>query len=1183
MSEFIAKRGDAALLPLAGVHARLKERALLPAATAFLQRAAEAGAARQGKTTPLEFFEALVTYRNQELGHGSQREAAFYDSCGALILSAVIEVIELVRPFADLQLGLSRDVPVDVTGETVRRFMVLKGDGLVDYVDGSKEDGATPAGRLWLFKGGARVPLHPLVIYESGESDRVGFLNRVVGRPQGDTVVVRRCEYLDYYSGDRLQSRDAAQELAALFTALLKKQVSVAEVEKLAGGEDSADVVVAPGAGNAVIGDFELLGELGRGGMGVVYKARQHSLHRIVALKVLPPALGGDPVRAARFRREIRALARCDHPNIVKVLSAGEDGDRMWYAMEYVEGSDLAGLFEVLARWGAVSGGMLKEAHLKEAITSATALSRVKKEISSSGATDEVETIQARIQAAIPDVPRILEGRDYYVRLAEVVAEAAEGVQHLHERGVIHRDLKPANIMLTSDGKRAVVMDLGLALLEDASMSLTRSQDKIVGTLRYMSPEQADMQLRDDLVDERSDIYSLGATLYELATLTPIFEARTEILLLEKVQRKEPVHPRKANRCLPEDLATIILKATAKDREQRYPRAAAGSRDARALSLADDLTAFARNETIRARPPSALHYLKLFYRRHSSLAHAALVATAALVLATVGVLYKLDQRATEAENAIAERDRSDARLLASREAAALLAEAEILATRARIDYRQFGGPFEAYHAGLIAASEKAREAAKRDPTFSPPWSTAGSCLMDAGEVGAARDSFKKAIALDPVNAAARIGLAELAIHDLAFLLGGFEWDAGIRFQFMQKCTRNLVASASEQLEALRGTPGMADLAPVAEGLRLIATGKRREAAEYFEAGAATSSRPGRWWLYACIAWSSRQTGDKGANCARCAGRALEVMPGDPEALYYRGVASLLAGGHDAKNAEEKIATSAAAERDFSACLKRHPRFLYALANRAWIRYGGATVQGHWLPQMSDQEAEAYRKVTFPVVLADMEAAFRLDPGSVVLKVLDCQIRYLVAVFNSQDNEPLDMSLFHRAISAEESLLAAAPDADFLHGEMGGAHFFAARALLGPKDPRDIGVRRAEALRHLEKSAECLILARKSEESAMRFFWVRTRLLDLKTRKEAGLCDEPALLAGCDEVVRVIDDAFKLNWTDPRGPLYKSRAYMLMGEKAKALAELDAGLKNKDLVGGQEMLQTERDEVGKGGK
>ncbi len=647
-SAYIARRPDAALLPLSGVYKRLTEPLALPAARAFLDR--NETNLGQGRTTIMELFGALVAHRNDEMGHGAQRDGAFYDAAAPLILHATLESLDHLQPFGDSKLALSRDVAVERTGETARRFMLLEGDGLHTWMDAAPADAASPAGRLWLIGGASRIPLHPLMIYEAGEMDRVGFLNKVVGRPKGDAITIKRCEYLDYYSGERLQSRDAATELAALFSQLYQTRVTTEDVEKLSmepGAETSQ-----PGAspGRVAIGDFEILGELGRGGMGVVYKARQLTLGRFVALKVLAPALAGDPIAVARFRREIKALGMCDHPNVVKVLTAGQDGDRHFYAMEYVDGCDLSALYEVLSAWGKNSGN-LREGHITQAITSAGKLCQARKDISDNCEGLSEEQVREKLAQEIPEMPQLKEGRAAYERLAELMSEAADGLQHMHERGIIHRDLKPGNLMLTADGRRIVLMDFGLAQLENASLSLTRSADKILGTLRYMAPEQADAQLRGELVSERSDIYSFGATLYELTTLKPIFEGQSQVHLLEQVQRKEPITPGMAKPGLPRDLETIIIKATQKDRELRYAQVGPSSKRG---TFGADLSAFAKGEPISARPPSQFHYLSLFYRRNRVLVNGLGAVAAVLMMITAGFVVTLQASRNLAQTAARE-------------------------------------------------------------------------------------------------------------------------------------------------------------------------------------------------------------------------------------------------------------------------------------------------------------------------------------------------------------------------------------------------------------------------------------------------------------------------------------------------------------------------------------------------
>ncbi|MCC6151782.1 MAG: serine/threonine protein kinase [Planctomycetes bacterium] len=662
-SAYIARRPDAALLPLSGVYKRLTEPIALPAARAFLDR--NETKLGQGRTTIMELFGALVAHRNDEMGHGAQRDGAFYEAAAPLILHAALESLDHLQPFGDLKLALSRDVAVERTGETARRFMLLEGDGLHTWMDAASADAASPAGRLWLIGGASRIPLHPLMIYEAGEMDRVGFLNKVVGRPKGDAITIKRCEYLDYYSGERLQSRDAATELAALFSQLYQTRVTTEDVEKLSMEPAAETSQSGPSTGHVTIGDFEILGELGRGGMGVVYKARQLTLGRIVALKVLPPALSGDPIAVARFRREIKALGMCDHPNLVKVLTAGQDGDRHFYAMEYVDGCDLSALYDVLSAWGKTSGN-LREGHITQAITSAGKLCQARKDISDNCEGLSEEQVREKLAQVIPEMPQLKEGRAAHERLAELMSEAADGLQHMHERGIIHRDLKPGNLMLTADGSRIVLMDFGLAQLENASLSLTRSADKILGTLRYMAPEQADAQLRGELVSERSDIYSFGATLYELTTLKPIFDGQSQVHLLEQVQRKEPLAPSKANPGLPRDLEAIIIKATQKDRDLRYAKAGPSTDEG---TIGADLKRFANGEHICARPPSKLHYLKLFYRRNKAIANTVAATAMILILATTAFIYTLEQRRQEAEEtrAVALRERDEKELLAKAE------------------------------------------------------------------------------------------------------------------------------------------------------------------------------------------------------------------------------------------------------------------------------------------------------------------------------------------------------------------------------------------------------------------------------------------------------------------------------------------------------------------------------------
>ena len=306
-------------------------------------------------------------------------------------------------------------------------------------------------------------------------------------------------DYLDYASGEAMRGHDALAAVGDLLARLRGGQASdleVAETQAATRSEHHEPAELTPPT-TAMIGGYHLEGELGRGGMGVVYRARQTTLNRLVALKVLPPSMAGDPVTVARFRREVSALARCDHPNVVKVLATGVDGDTWWYAMELVDGVDLGSVYEVLHSWDE-SGARLGEHHLGEAVSTSTEVQEQRRrsraeQMKAVAGGREVREAEVDRGPAPPEVPATSGG--YYKRLAELMAGACAGVDHLHQHGVVHRDVKPANLMLTRDGSRMVVMDLGLAQLEDASAQLTRSSVRLLGTLRYMAPEQLQRRL----------------------------------------------------------------------------------------------------------------------------------------------------------------------------------------------------------------------------------------------------------------------------------------------------------------------------------------------------------------------------------------------------------------------------------------------------------------------------------------------------------------------------------------------------------------------------------------------------------------------------------------------------------------------------------------------------------------
>jgi serine/threonine protein kinase/WD40 repeat protein len=335
------------------------------------------------------------------------------------------------------------------------------------------------------------------------------------------------------------------------------------------------------------LGDYRIVREIGRGGMGIVYEAIQQKLGRSVALKVLPHGLFQTQCATTRFQREAAAAAGLHHTNIVPVYEAGEDNGTFYYAMQLIDGDGLDVVRNEIRR-------------------------------SRSG--------QSVVRSA---------GDDYYHFVAEIGRQAASALHYAHDRGIVHRDVKPSNLILDQDGI-VWLADFGLAKQLDSG--LTRSA-AAPGTLRYMSPERF-----QGTVDPSSDIYSLGATLYELLTLEPAFSSEDQLSLLEQIMRVEPRLPQVREPRIPIDLQTIVMKAMAKEPAQRYSNA---------LALQQDLVRFLEGRPILARQITTTERLWRIAKKQKSLA-ASLVAISLLVVATalaatVAAVYFRKQKIEQSE------------------------------------------------------------------------------------------------------------------------------------------------------------------------------------------------------------------------------------------------------------------------------------------------------------------------------------------------------------------------------------------------------------------------------------------------------------------------------------------------------------------------------------------------------
>jgi WD40 repeat protein/serine/threonine protein kinase len=364
-----------------------------------------------------------------------------------------------------------------------------------------------------------------------------------------------------------------------------------------------------PAGVRGCLGDFRLMREVGRGGMGVVYEAEQISLGRRVALKILPFAAALDSKQLQRFKNEAQAAAHLHHTNIVPVFGVGCERGVHYYAMQFIEGHTLAAVIQELRQ--NVQGPRTKDQ------------GRTTDETPSTTDPATAAAAQTGIRDSTLDIPWSLGiGHSSFFRtVANLGIQAAEALEHAHELGVVHRDIKPANLLVDGCGNLWIT-DFGLAHCH-SQPALTMTGD-LVGTLRYMSPEQA--LGKRLLIDHRTDLYSLGVTLYELLTLEPDFSGRDREELLRQIAFEEPPAPHHRNKAIPKELETIILKTMEKNPEARY---------ATAKEAADDLQRFLDQKPIQARRPTILQRASKWCRRNPLLAGALTAVVATIVLGTV--------------------------------------------------------------------------------------------------------------------------------------------------------------------------------------------------------------------------------------------------------------------------------------------------------------------------------------------------------------------------------------------------------------------------------------------------------------------------------------------------------------------------------------------------------------------
>jgi serine/threonine protein kinase/Tfp pilus assembly protein PilF len=477
-------------------------------------------------------------------------------------------------------------------------------------------------------------------------------------------VIVALEAYLEAMRAGRPWSRDEFLSRHAEISEALAQCLSGVEFIQAAADQLDGSYVQASSKPaevmppSAQLGDYRILREIGRGGMGVVYEAEQLSLGRRVALKVLPFAAAIDPRQRQRFQIEAQAAAQLHHPHIVPVFGVGCDQGIHYYAMQFVEGRSLAAILQELRAGGhlhaakptpsrAAAPGSTEEAPSLGVEAGIDAGQRFAPEavlnprgVTSATGSDAFASPTAGLSSSSHSLAHTASGsshqdRTYCRNVARLGADAADALEHAHDLGILHRDIKPANLLIDFHGA-VWVTDFGLARFP-SDLSLTATGD-MVGTLRYMSPEQS--LARSGIVDQRTDIYSLGVTLYELLTLRPAFNGRDHQELLRQIAMEEPIPPRRLNPAVPRDLETVILKATAKDPSNRYTTA---------REMAADFRRFLEDRPILARRPGPLeHTLRWALRRKELVATTAAILILALI---IGSVVTWDQaRKTDAAN-----------------------------------------------------------------------------------------------------------------------------------------------------------------------------------------------------------------------------------------------------------------------------------------------------------------------------------------------------------------------------------------------------------------------------------------------------------------------------------------------------------------------------------------------------
>lgn len=723
------------------------------------------------------------------------------------------------------------------------------------------------------------------------------MLNRATPCPQADT--------LDAFVRGELEGVEAEMVAAHLEQCHECWQTIEEEPEDAALADDvrwaanladevEVNITVAYERLNSLLPDYDILEEIGRGGMGIVFRARHRELQRLVALKILPGLLAAVRSDARRrFRREAGIAARLEHPNIIGVHDFGEVDGMLYYIMPLVSGPSLRDILHEIVETGAVDAviGQAREVE-RSSVSSSPSISTSSK-LGSSAQID----------------------RAYYRTVAAWVADVAMALDYAHQLGVIHRDIKPSNLLLASDG-RLMISDFGLARSHDA-VSLTADRG-LVGTLRYMSPEQLDQRSKN--VDVHTDVYALGATLYELLTFRPMFDGRDDGQVIRQVLERDPIRPRRHVAQVPWELETICLKAVEKDRNRRYESA---------LAFADDLRRWLLDLPIHARRPSLPTRVGKFIKRRKL--PVALGASLTAALCVSALLYG--------------GYRSSAQTAAEAESAALSNEMSFLAIQARTDLMD---------GRLTTAIKRIEAGLDQSPNSLEFRVLRADYLRFSGRYDEAIHSLKEILSSDP-----DCWIAHCTLSDVYRRIGNFELSEHHRAElvrlkpstvhaiYLQACAAEIPTMRAIELfdTVLERDPDhVAAILGRAERYRML----ERFDDMLRDADRAVGSRPGYATPYG-VRGVALQRLDRNAEAVRALSKAIELEADNEHWWCDRGIAKLGLGRY----------TEAVA--DATKAIELNPDLALAYQCRAKARRG-----------MGDIDA----------ALSDCNRAIELEPGHV---------------------------------------------------------------------------------------------------------------------------------------------------------------------------------------------------------